>query len=254
MISIISPAKTLDFESQYEVDFTQPRFPTQTERLVRVMRKKKEKHLQQLMSVSENIAKLNVDRFQNFQHTQDAEIGRPAMLAFKGDVYIGLEAESLSTEDLNYAQANLRILSGLYGLLRPFDIIEPYRLEMGTKLQVGKYKNLYAFWGKKIADQLYKDLKEQGSDTLINLASNEYFKSVPRKDFKARIIDVEFKDFKNDQYKVISFFAKKARGMMSRYIIQNKIEDVEGLKGFESEGYYYDPKESTEDKLAFKRG
>ncbi len=254
MISVISPAKTLDFESHHQIAHTLPRFQKQTERLVKVMRGKKEKHLVELMSVSENIAKLNVERFQNFENSKDPNVARQAVMAFKGDVYLGLEAESLSNKELEFAQANLRILSGLYGLLRPLDIIEPYRLEMGTKLEVGKHKNLYSFWGDQIAKQLLIDLKEQGDDIIVNLASNEYFKSIPRKNLKANIIDIEFKDFKNDKYKVISFFAKKARGMMSRYIIQNKINQVEDLKGFDTGGYFFEPKESEDHKMVFKRG
>lgn len=254
MIAVISPAKTLDFETKHQVAFTTPRFPKETERLIKKLRSKKEKDIKSLMSVSDNIAQLNVERYQGFSGTTDPEVARPAIHAFKGDVYIGLDAETLKEKDITYAQNHLRILSGLYGLLRPLDLIEPYRLEMGTKLKMGRHDNLYQFWGDKITNLLTKELKENDDDILLNLASKEYFKSVNKKKLKGRIIDVEFKDFSNDQYKVISFFAKKARGLMSRYMIQNKISNPEDLKGFDSEGYYFVEKESTENQLVFYRG
>jgi len=254
MIAVISPAKTLDFETVHQAEFTIPRFPKETGRLVKTLQKKKGKDLRALMGISENIAQLNVERYQKFTGTDDPQSTRPAVYAFKGDVYLGLAAETLNNNEIDFAQNNLRILSGLYGLLRPLDLIEPYRLEMGTKLKVGRYDNLYRFWGEKIAKLVSQELKEQGDDVLINLASKEYFKSVPRKKMKARIVDVEFKDFHNDQYKVISFFAKKARGLMSRYIIQNGITEPEALKGFTSENYYYVEKESDENKMVFYRG
>ena len=254
MIAVISPAKTLDFETSHEVEGSTPRFPKETERLVRTLRRKKEKDLQSMMSISDKIAQLNVERYQAFQGTIDPKIARPAIYAFKGDVYLGLEAETLNEDTILRAQDRLRILSGLYGVLKPLDLIEPYRLEMGTKLKIGKYENLYGFWGNKIAKQINADLKEQETDVLLNLASQEYFKSVPRKQVKGRIIDVEFKDFKNGEYKIISFFAKKARGLMSRYMLQNNIEDPELLKGFDTDGYFFADTVSTEDKFVFYRG
>lgn len=254
MIAVISPAKTLDFETKHQAEFTTPRFPKETERLVKKLRRKKEKDLKSLMSISDNIAQLNVERYQSFSGTVDPEVARPAIHAFKGDVYIGLDSDSLKDEEIDYAQHHLRILSGLYGLLRPLDLIEPYRLEMGTKLKMGRHDNLYQFWGDKIANMLSKELKENDDDILLNLASKEYFKSVNKKRVKGRIIDVEFKDFSNDQYKVISFFAKKARGLMSRYLIQNKISNPEDLKGFDLEGYYFVEKESSENQFVFYRG
>ncbi|MGB3464813.1 MAG: peroxide stress protein YaaA [Cyclobacteriaceae bacterium] len=254
MIAVISPAKTLDFETAHEGNFTSPRFQKETVRLAKTLKKKKEKDLKSLMNISDALAALNVDRYQNFSGDENAKISRPAIHAFKGDVYIGLAAESLSNEALDFAQDHLRILSGLYGVLRPLDLIEPYRLEMGTKLKIGKYENLYQFWGGKIAKELSKDLKENGSDIILNLASKEYFKSVNKKELKGRIIDVEFKDFSNDKYKIISFFAKKARGLMSRYMIDHQITDPEKLKGFDMEGYYFVDSESTEDSYIFHRG
>jgi cytoplasmic iron level regulating protein YaaA (DUF328/UPF0246 family) len=167
-----------------------------------------------------------------------------------------LEAEDFTHEEHDYAQQHIRILSGLYGLLRPLDLIQPYRLEMGTKLETDKGNNLYEFWGDKITKVLQKDIKSQGDNILINLASNEYFKSVNKKELKKdfEVIDIEFKDFKNGKYKIISFFAKKARGLMSRFIVKNQIEKVEDLKGFDLDGYSFDAQDSSESKLAFKRG
>ena len=254
MIAVISPAKTLDFETTYDVEGSIPRFTKETERLVRTLRRKKEKDLQSMMSISEKIAQLNVERYKTFQGSTNPEIARPAIYAFKGDVYLGLEAETLNEDTILRAQDRLRILSGLYGVLKPLDLIEPYRLEMGTRLKVGKHDTLYDFWGNKIARQINADLEEQGTDILLNLASKEYFKSIPRKHIKGRIIDVEFKDFKNGQYKIISFFAKKARGLMSRYMLQHNITDTENLKGFDSDGYYFAEDVSKEDKLVFYRG
>lgn len=254
MIAVISPAKTLDFETPINVEHTSARFPKETRELIEVLRTKTADDIQSLMSVSENIANLNVDRYKSFSVKHTAKNSKPCAFAFKGDVYIGLEAESLSEEDIDFAQSHLRVLSGLYGLLRPLDRIQPYRLEMGTRLAFDDYKTLYNFWQDKIVKLINRDLRAQGDDTLINLASNEYFKSVNLKRFKGKVVDVEFQDFSNGQYKVVSFFAKKARGMMSRYIIKNKYNDVESLKGFDYEGYRFDEKASSDVKLAFKRG
>lgn len=254
MISVISPAKTLDFESEIQQDnFTTPRLTTQANKLIKELRTKKSADIQQLMDVSENIAQLNVRRYKDYriQHTLDNS--RQSIHAFKGDVYVGLDVEQLDANDLDFAQHHLRILSGLYGLLRPMDIIQPYRLEMGTSLPVGEHATLYKFWDDQIVKLVHKDLKAQGDQTIVNLASNEYFKSIKRKSLKARVVNVEFLDLKNDKYKVISFFAKKARGLMARYIIKNRINDPELLKGFDYEGYYFDVQGSSENNLIFKR-
>ena len=254
MIAILSPAKSLDFEKQFNYESSKIRFRAETLELIEVLKNKDEEDLKSLMSISDQLAQLNVDRFQNFKKSTPKH-AKQAVLAFQGDVYQGLKAEDLPQEDLEYAQDHIRILSGLYGLLRPLDLIQPYRLEMGTKLTVNGSNNLYEFWGDKITDLLIKDLKSQKEDILINLASNEYFKSVKKsklkKDFK--LIDVDFRDQKNGKYKVISFFAKKARGMMARYIIKNKLKTVEELKSFDLDGYYYDDESSSENKLVFKR-
>ncbi|WP_420581530.1 peroxide stress protein YaaA [Reichenbachiella sp.] len=254
MIAVISPAKTLDFENNIEQEsFTTPRFSTQTNRLIRELRLKKAEDIQQLMGVSENIAKLNVKRYKDYRREHTLDNSKQSIHAFKGDVYVGLDVDQLDASDIAFAQTHLRILSELYGLLRPKDIIQPYRLEMGTSLQVGDHSSLYKYWNDQIVKLVHKDLKEQGDQVIVNLASNEYFKVIKRKSLKANVIDVEFLDLKNDKYKVISFFAKKARGMMARYIIKNRINSPELLKGFDDEGYYYDPKSSTENNIIFKR-
>ncbi len=258
MIAILSPAKTLDFgpETALNSEYTLPRFTQQTKKLVEVLRTKTSEDLRSLMGISENIAELNVGRYQGFASRHTEKNAKACSLAFKGDVYVGLEAEGFDLEQERYAQAHLRILSGLYGLLRPSDLIQPYRLEMGTKLAFDNHKTLYAFWEDEIVKLLIKDLKQQGDDLLINLASNEYFKAIDRKLLKenVNVIDVDFKDFKNGTYKVISFFAKKARGMMAKYIIENRPENPEELKGFSSGGYTFDESASSADLLAFKRG
>ncbi|MNN11374.1 hypothetical protein D3C81_1243310 [compost metagenome] len=205
------------------------------------------------MHLSDKLAGLNAARFGSWTPAFTPENAKQALLAFKGDVYTGLDAESLSEDDFSYAQDHLRMLSGLYGLLRPLDLMQPYRLEMGTKLANARGKDLYAFWGTRISEWLNQALAEQGDDLLLNLASNEYFSAVKRNALKARIINTEFRDFKNGQYKIISFYAKKARGMMSRFVIQERINDPEQLKQFDVQGYYYSAEQSKPDNLVFLR-
>ena len=254
MIAIVSPAKTLDFETRIDGKRTKARLFGDAKELLEKMKEKSEEDLQQMMSISDNLASLNVERFQAFSSRHTEKNSKQAMYAFQGDVYVGLDAASFDESDVAYAQDHFRILSGLYGLLRPLDAIQPYRLEMGTSVHVNGSKNLYDYWGDKIAKKLRRDLREQGDNTLINLASQEYFKAVDLKALKANVIDVDFKDFKNGEYKIISFFAKKARGLMSRYIIKNKITDVEDLKAFNYEDYYFDEENSNANLFAFKRG
>ncbi|MEP1096408.1 MAG: peroxide stress protein YaaA [Cyclobacteriaceae bacterium] len=253
MIAVVSPAKNLDFKSQYNVRGTQPRLLERTAELIDVMRKKSTDEVKDLMSISKQLAGLNVHRYKEFQREHNVENSQPSVFAFNGDVYQGLQAQTFDQKKLEFAQQHLRILSGLYGLLRPLDLIQPYRLEMGTKLAFDDYNTLYQYWDRTILELLLNDLKEQGDNIIVNLASNEYFKSVDKKGVSARIIDVEFKDLKNDKYKIISFYAKKARGLMSRYMIENAINNPEDLKGFDYKGYYYDESESSQNKLAFKR-
>jgi cytoplasmic iron level regulating protein YaaA (DUF328/UPF0246 family) len=205
-----------------------------------------------LMSISPKLGELNANRFQTWQLPFTPGNAKQALLAFKGDVYTGLDADTFSESDFAFSQKHLRILSGLYGVLKPLDLIQPYRLEMGTKLGNARGPNLYHFWDNKLTESLDKEL-ESDDNVLINLASNEYFKSVKVKSLKARMITPVFKDMKNGQYKMISFYAKKARGLMSAYIIKNKLEEVESLKGFDSEGYCFNPDMSKGDEWVFTR-
>lgn len=255
MLFIISPAKTLDYESPISIaGHSNSPFLKESAQLIRVLKKYKAEDIAQLMNVSSKIAYLNYDRFAQWKTPFTLEESRQALFAFKGEVYNGLDAYTLNQNEVDYAQKHMRILSGLYGILRPLDLILPYRLEMGTKLQTAKHKNLYEFWGDKIAKNLQKAMEESGTNVLVNLASNEYFKSIDLKKIKSPIYTPVFKEAKEDSYKVIAIFAKKARGLMSRYIIQNKIEDPEELKHFDLDGYYYNDDLSTETELTFTRG
>ncbi|ELA3111672.1 peroxide stress protein YaaA [Vibrio vulnificus] len=254
MLIVVSPAKTLDYESPLVTHtFTQPELVDYSKQLIEVCRQLTPADVASLMKVSDKIADLNVGRFQEWSEEFTPDNARQAILAFKGDVYTGLEAETLNDDDFDYAQKHLRMLSGLYGLLKPLDLMQPYRLEMGTKLANPKGSNLYQFWGNVITEKLNEAIAAQGDNVLINLASNEYFKAVKPKALDAQVITPIFKDAKNGQYKVISFFAKKARGMMARYIIENRISSVADLTQFDSAGYYFVEEESTSTELVFKR-
>ena len=254
MISVISPAKTLDFESSCPPAYTLPRLHNESLELIDVLKTKTSEDIQKLMGVSEALGHLNVHRYNKFTKGKRSTRSKQSVYAFKGDVYLGLKAEKLNERDIDFAQKHLRILSGLYGILRPLDLIQPYRLEMGTRLGFDDYTSLYNYWQDKIVKLVLRDLKAQGDKVIINLASNEYFKSIARKSLKAKVIDVEFKDFNNGEYKVVSFFAKKARGMMARHIIDHRLNTPEELISFDTEGYYFDEAGSSASKLAFKRG
>ena len=254
MLAVVSPAKNLDFESPIPVDtFTQPAMLDQLDHLVKFCKALSPADIASLMSISDKLSVLNADRFAEFSRPFTPDNARQAMYAFNGDVYTGLDAYSLSERDVTFAQSHLRILSGLYGLLRPLDLMQAYRLEMGTKLATDKGKDLYQYWGEDITQVLNQALAEQGDSVLVNLASNEYFKSVKKKSLEAMIITPNFKDLKNGQYKVISFFAKKARGLMARYIIQNQLTDVEQLKGFDLAGYRFSEEQSSPTDFVFLR-
>jgi len=254
MLIVISPSKTLDYETPAAVKkSTTPVFLHDSSELVEQLRQMTPGKIAKLMHISPKLAELNANRYYNWQVPFSLNNARQALLAFKGDVYTGLDAESLDRHDLNFAQKHLRILSGLYGVLRPLDLMQAYRLEMGTGLKNKRGEDLYAFWGNKITDELNKDLKKAGNGTLINLASNEYFKSIHREGLKARIITPEFKEKKNGQYRFFSFYGKKARGLMSRYIIQNRLTEPEGMKGFNLEGYRYNKGLSSDDNWIFTR-
>ncbi|MDN3609186.1 peroxide stress protein YaaA [Vibrio ostreicida] len=254
MLIVVSPAKTLDYESPLvTAKSTQPEFVEHAKELIDECRKLTPADVARLMKVSDKIADLNVGRFQEWSESFTSDNSRQAILAFKGDVYTGLDAESFSEEDFEYAQAHLRMLSGLYGLLKPLDLMQPYRLEMGTKLANKRGTNLYQFWGNVITEKLNQALLEQGDNVLVNLASNEYFKAVKPKILDAQVVTPVFKDCKNAQYKVISFYAKKARGMMAHYIIEHKVSSVADLTRFDMAGYYFVEEESTPTELMFKR-
>lgn len=254
MLIVISPAKTLDFETPATIKkATEPDFLSRSADLIDDIRELSPDDLSNLMGISPKLAELNHRRFMNWKPPFSLENAKQSVLAFKGDVYTGLDAESLSVKQLNFAQQHLRILSGLYGLLRPLDLMQPYRLEMGTKLANRGGKNLYEFWGHDITDAINVQLKKTQSMQLINLASNEYFKSIKSGDVQADIITPVFKDLKNGKYKIISFYAKKARGLMSRYIIENQLTAVEDIKRFDLEGYRYAPDESTARDWVFSR-
>ena len=252
MLMIIAPAKTLDYESPLATEtHTQPDFLDDACELIDQLKTLEPHQVSNLMSISDKLGQLNAERFRTWHTPFTQDNARQAVLAFKGDVYTGLAAESFNEDDFSFAQQHLRILSGLYGLLKPLDLMQPYRLEMGTKFENTRGKDLYAFWGRKITDALNQLLADD--KVLVNLASNEYFKSVKKKELDARLITPQFKDWKNGQYKMISFYAKKARGLMCRYAIQNRISNAEDLKGFNLDGYYFSEDQSDNNNWVFLR-
>ncbi|MFC5625808.1 peroxide stress protein YaaA [Algoriphagus winogradskyi] len=250
MLILISPAKTLDYSTPSFTESTQPDFLTDTRALVRIMKKKSAKEIGELMQISENLAELNNERFKTFQKDFTEENSKQALLAFKGDVYTKIDVDEYSKADFDFAQKHLRILSGLYGLLKPLDLIQPYRLEMGIKLENKKGKNLYEFWDKKISKAINNAAE---GNTIVNLASQEYFKAVHLESLKSPVITIDFKEYKDDSYKIVGFFAKQARGMMSNFAIKNRITDTEQLKTFNESGYEYSEKLSKENNWVFVR-
>ncbi|MGB2044236.1 MAG: peroxide stress protein YaaA [Porticoccaceae bacterium] len=253
MLIVISPAKKLDFTPVTAPNPSQPQMLDHAAELLESLKALSPQDVCGLMGLSDSLGALNYERFQAWQRPFTADNAKPAVLAFKGDVYQGLDAETMTDDQLTWAQDHLRILSGLYGLLRPMDLMQPYRLEMGTKFANQRGKDLYAFWGSIITDEINKLLATSSSPVLVNLASNEYFKSIQHKDISGRIITPVFMDKKDDKYKIISFYAKKARGLMSAYIIKNKISAVEGIKQFDSDGYSYNAAMSEGDSWVFTR-
>ena len=257
MLFLISPAKSLDYESPVPADLphTLPVFKKQPLELIEVLREKSPQQLSQLMSISDKLAVLNVGRYEAFSPQFTAKNSRQAVLAFNGDVYEGLNAASLKPKELDWAQEHVVILSGLYGALRPLDLLQPYRLEMGTRLENAKGSNLYQFWGTKIADYLNERSGEQpeAERIVVNLASQEYFKSVDLKALKAPVVECAFEDFKGGKYKIISFHAKRARGLMVRWAVQHKAKKVADLRKFDLEGYALAEQASTPHKLVFRR-
>ena len=254
MLVLLSPAKSLDYESSLLTKkATKPRFIEESAELVSQLRKLSVGRLKKLMSISDSLAEVNHERYAMWEPDFNKDNSRQAILAFTGDVYQGLTLSDWTAADFTTAQKQIRILSGLYGVLRPLDLMQPYRLEMGTKFKNSGGKNLYDFWGDKITKVVNQDLKKSGSDTIVNLASNEYFSSVKAKELKGELITPVFKDEKNGTYKVISFFAKKARGMMADFIVRNGITEVEDLKKFKTAKYRFSKKESDDKTLVFLR-
>ena len=254
MLFLLSPAKSLDYDTPAgDVPHTQPLFTKQSAELIALLRTYSPQQISELMDLSDALSGLNVARYQAWSPKFTAKNAKQAVLAFNGDVYDGLNAASLKPKDLDWAQDHVCILSGLYGVLRPLDWMQPYRLEMGTKLANPKGKDLYKFWGSQIADYLNERLQQDKTPVVVNLASQEYFKSVDRKALKAPVIDCAFEEYKNGQYKIISFMAKRARGLMARYAVQHRLSRPEQLQAFDTDGYRFEAKASTDLKLVFRR-
>jgi hypothetical protein len=254
MLVVISPAKSLDFESKPVTNkYSVPKLLGGSEKLAERLKKMSPRQLSKLMNISKDLGELNFQRYQEWNTPFTPENAKQAVLAFNGDVYQGLQAKSLSEEKLELAQTRLRILSGFYGVLRPLDLIQPYRLEMGTELKYYRSNNLYEFWHPWITKEIKNAVDESGSPVLINLASKEYFKSIDTKILKTEIISPEFRDLKDGKYIIVSFFAKKARGLMTRFILENDITKVAGLQAFNSEGYMFNPQMSQSNKPVFTR-
>lgn len=254
MLFTLSPSKGQDFDTAgLSKKYTKPVDLKESELLIKDLRKIKSKQLQELMSISENIANLNVDRYQSFSTPFTKKNAKQALFAFKGDVYSGFDLENFSEDDYDYAQDHIRILSGLYGCLRPLDLIQPYRLEMKTKLKNDRGDNLYQFWDDRITRRLNKDLKKQQEPVLVNLASNEYFKSVKPKLLEGRLLSINFKETKNNKTRVVAIFAKRARGMMADYLVRNRVEKVEEIKKFKAGGYKFNKALSDDKQWTFER-
>jgi cytoplasmic iron level regulating protein YaaA (DUF328/UPF0246 family) len=254
MLVVISPAKNLDYDTPAATNtFTQPEMLGDSQTLIKHCQTLSPAEIGSLMKISDKLAGLNADRYASWHTPFDTDNAKQALLAFNGDVYTGIDANSFSQDDFDYAQQHLRILSGLYGVLRPLDLMQAYRLEMGTKLDIGEYRNLYQFWDDRISNKLNEAIAVQGDNVLVNLASNEYFKAVKPRALNAEIYTPVFQDCKNGQFKVISFFAKKARGMMARYILQNKLTEVSQLQQFDTAGYQFSTQKSNGNELVFTR-
>lgn len=257
MLIVVSPAKNLDFKTSvpsFAVSrATQAPLLSHTKKLVNRCKQLSPADLASLMKISDKLSILNAERYSSFEFPFNSDNARCALYAFNGDVYAGIDAQTLDQKAIEYAQSHLRILSGLYGVLKPLDLMQAYRLEMGIKLDIDEHKNLYQFWGSTITGEINKTLAQHDQKLLVNLASNEYFSSIKQSELDAKVITPVFKDEKNGKYKIISFYAKKARGMMARYIIENQIESLNGLKDFKVGGYTYDSEESNNEQLVFKR-
>ena len=257
MLFLISPAKSLDYETTVPTGIAKlasmPQFLARSAELIGVLRNHSASEVATLMDLSDSLSTLNVERYRAWSPEFTPSNSKPAVLAFNGDVYSGLDASTLTAADLGWAQSHLAILSGLYGVLRPLDLLQPYRLEMGTRLENERGKNLYAYWGDLLAEHLNGQLAADRSPVIVNLASQEYFKAVNRQVLLPRVIECVFEDWKNGDYKIISFFAKRARGLMARHAIRHRIATPAGLKDFNADGYAFAPAQSTPDRLVFRR-
>ena len=255
MIILLSPAKTLDYETPVnDISYSIPSFLPKSKDLIKTLRDKDPEEISNLMKISEKLALLNTERYKSWKGLKkESSHSKQAIFVFKGDVYQGLNIEEFNKKDLIYSQNHLRLLSGLYGVLKPLDLIEPYRLEMGTKLEMPQSKNLYDFWQDDIAQQILDDLKALKSNTVINLASNEYFSSVKSLEKNTNLISPVFKDLSKGKYKIISFYAKKARGLMTSWILKNKIKEEKDLANFNMDGYYFSEKDTSENSPVFLR-
>ncbi|MCF8304205.1 MAG: peroxide stress protein YaaA [Bacteroidales bacterium] len=255
MIAILAPAKKLEFEGAPKTkQHTKPDFLDHSEKLVNLLKNYSPDQLSSLMKISGKLANLNYDRFQEWARPFTSANAKQAILCFKGDTYTGLKAETFNEDDFGFAQDHVRILSGLYGILRPLDLIQPYRLEMGTKLETSKGKDLYEYWGDRLTEHLNKSFTKAGNNILINLASQEYFKSINTEKLNGTVITPVFKDYKNGAYKVFGLLAKRARGMMTRFMVKNRITNPDQLKTFDEDGYYYSDRMSNEFEWVFTRG
>jgi hypothetical protein len=254
MLIVLSPAKSLDYKTAVQVKTpTLPEFVSESAKLIADLKKLAPQDVAKLMGLSDQLATLNVGRYRDWSKKFTAENSKPSIYAFDGDVYDGFDVKSLNAKDLAFAQDHIRILSGLYGALRPLDLMQAYRLEMGTPLKNARGKDLYAFWGSRVTDSLKKILEKQKKPVLLNLASEEYFKVLQAKDLDCPVVAPVFQDAKDGKYKIISFYAKRARGLMARYVVQNRITDPEDLKGFNLDGYKYYAAESKPGKPVFRR-
>jgi cytoplasmic iron level regulating protein YaaA (DUF328/UPF0246 family) len=251
---VLSPSKTLDYDTTPQTDkFTQPDFLDDSTELIEILREYDIDGLRDLMDISEKLAVLNVERYDDFETPFTPDNAKAAITAFTGDVYRDFRLDEYDADDFDFLQAHARILSGLYGLLRPLDLMQPYRLEMGTRLENARGKKLYDFWGTKITDAVNAALDAQGDDVLLNLASNEYFNSIDTKKLAGRVLSVNFKDLRKDKYKTITFYLKRLRGTMTDWMVRNRVTDPEGLKGFNERNYYFSEERSTEDDYVFLR-
>jgi hypothetical protein len=253
MLAVISPSKTLNFGVTVPPTHTTPRLLSQSEKLIETLQALPKEEISQLMKLSHKLTELNYERYQQFHTPFTPDNAKQAICVFKGNVYDGINVDSYLAKDFESAQQNIRILSGLYGLLRPLDLIQPYRLEMGTRLTNTRGKNLYEFWDKQITTVLNSDLAATNSDILVNLASNEYWKAVRPKDLNARVITISFKEHKDGAYKMLMVYVKKARGLMASYIAKNNLKKAEDIKSFDCEGYHFNPSLSSKDEWVFTR-